>query len=69
MCFIAGLVVGSLTGFMLAWFRFSWLTAMSEGETEYYYQSGSSEDGDFADATVHEHYLQTRTDARERPQN
>jgi hypothetical protein len=32
MDFIAGLVVGSVIGFMLAWFLFSWLTAKSESE-------------------------------------
>ena len=35
MDFIAGLVVGSMIGFMLALFLFSWFTAMSEGETEH----------------------------------
>ena len=34
MDFIAGLVLGSVIGFMLAWFLFCWLTAMSEGENE-----------------------------------
>ena len=32
MDFIAGLVVGSVIGFMFAWFLFSWLTAKSESE-------------------------------------
>jgi hypothetical protein len=32
MALIAGLVIGSVIGFMLAWFLFSWFTAMSEGE-------------------------------------
>jgi hypothetical protein len=32
MDFIAGLVVGSVIGFMFAWFLFSWLTAKSERE-------------------------------------
>jgi hypothetical protein len=44
MYFIAGLVMGSLIGFMFALFLFSWLTAMSEGETEHYYQSSPSKD-------------------------
>jgi hypothetical protein len=35
MYFIAGLVVGSMIGFMLALFLFSWFIAMSEGETEH----------------------------------
>jgi hypothetical protein len=52
MYFIAGFVVGSAIGFMLAWFLFSWLTAMSEGETEHYSQSSSSKDGELADASV-----------------
>jgi hypothetical protein len=39
MYFIAGLVVGSVIGFMFAWFLFSWLTA--KRETEHYYQSSS----------------------------
>jgi hypothetical protein len=32
MDFLAGLVVGSVIGFMFAWFLFSWLTAKSESE-------------------------------------
>ena len=48
MYFIAGLVVGSVVGFMFAWFLFSWLTA--KGETEHYSQSSASEDGNLADA-------------------
>jgi hypothetical protein len=52
MHFINGLVVGSVIGFMLAWFLFSWLAATSEGETEHYYQSSLSKDGDLADASV-----------------
>ena len=55
MYFIAGLAVGSLIGFMFAWFLFSWLTA--KGEIGRYYQSSSSKDGDLADASVHEHHL------------
>jgi hypothetical protein len=34
MYFIAGLLFGSVIGFMLAVFLFSWFTAMSEDETE-----------------------------------
>ena len=49
MDFIAGLVVGSVIGFMFAWFLFSWLTAKSE--IEHYYQSRSSKGGDLADAS------------------
>jgi hypothetical protein len=55
MYFIAGLVVGSVIGFM---FLFSWSASMSEEETEHYSQSSSSKDGDLADASVHEHHLQ-----------
>jgi hypothetical protein len=40
MYFIAGLVVGSVIGFMFAWFLFSWLTA--KHETEHYSQSSAS---------------------------
>jgi hypothetical protein len=47
MYFIAGIVVGSVIGFMFAWFLFSWLTA--KGEIEHYSQSSLSEDGDIAD--------------------
>ena len=36
MHFINGLVVGSVIGFMLAVFLFSWFTAMSGDETEHY---------------------------------
>jgi hypothetical protein len=50
MYFITGLVVGSVIGFMFAWFLFSWLTA--KGETEHYSQSSWSNDGDLADARV-----------------
>jgi hypothetical protein len=50
MHFIAGLVLGSVIGFMFAWFWFSWLTA--KGETEHYSQSSSSKDGDLADASA-----------------
>jgi hypothetical protein len=65
MYFIAGLVVGSVIGFMLAWFLFSWLASMSEEETEHYSQSSSSKHGDLgaakdrdlAAASVHEHHL------------
>jgi hypothetical protein len=32
MNFIAGLVVGSVIGFMFGWFLFSWLAAKSESE-------------------------------------
>ena len=39
MYFIAGIVVGSVIGFMLAWFLFNWLASMSEEETEHYSQS------------------------------
>jgi hypothetical protein len=65
MYFMAGLVVGSVIGFMLAWFLFSWLTAISEGETEHYSQNSLSKDKDLADAkdrgladaSVHDHQL------------
>ena len=68
MDFIAGLVVGSVIGFMFAWFLFSWLASMED--TEHYSQSSSSKDGDLADASVHEHHLQTLTDApKEAAQN
>jgi hypothetical protein len=50
MHFITGLVVGSVIGFMFAWFWFSWLTV--KGETEHYSQSSSSKDGDLTDASV-----------------
>ena len=50
MYFITGLVVGSVIGFMFAWFLFSWLTA--KGEIEHYYHSSSSKDGYFVDASV-----------------
>ena len=46
MYFIAGLVVGSVIGFMFAWFLFSWLTA--KHETEHYSKSSASEDGNLA---------------------
>jgi hypothetical protein len=36
MHFINGLVVGSVIGFMFAWFLFRLLAATSEGETEHY---------------------------------
>jgi hypothetical protein len=58
MYFIAGLAVGSLIGFMFAWFLFSWLTAKGGR----YYQSSSSKDGDLTDASVHERHFQIRTD-------
>jgi len=48
MYFIAGLVIGSVSGFMFAWFLFSWLTA--KRETEHYSQSSASEDANLADA-------------------
>jgi hypothetical protein len=63
MYFIAGLVVGFMSGFMFAWFLFSWLASMSEEETEHYSKSSSSKDGDLADASVLEHHLKPLTDA------
>jgi hypothetical protein len=48
MYFIAALVVGSVIGFMFAWFLFSWLTA--KRETEHYSQSSPSEGRNLADA-------------------
>ena len=61
MYLIVGLVVGFMIGFMFAWLMFSWLA--SEEETEHYSQSSSSKDGNLADASLHEHHLQTLTDA------
>jgi hypothetical protein len=48
MYLIAGLIVGSVIGFVFAWFLFSWLTA--KHETEHYSQRSASEDVNLADA-------------------
>jgi hypothetical protein len=67
MDFIAGLVVGSVIGFMFAWLLFSWLASMKE--TEHYSQSSLSKT-EIADSSVHDHHLQTLTDVpREVAQN